>query len=43
MSGTVENHTRVVDYVLKTVLNGRLSNDEAILVLPRSRGELKMV
>ena len=36
----VENHSRVVDYVLKTVLNGRLSFDEAVLVLPRSRGEL---
>jgi hypothetical protein len=37
----VENHERVVDYVLKTVLNGRLSYDEAMLVLPRSRGELE--
>jgi hypothetical protein len=36
----VENHERVVDYVLKTVLNGRLSFDEAVLVLPRSRDEL---
>jgi hypothetical protein len=36
----VENHERVVDYVLKTVLNGRLSYDEAVLVLPRSRDEL---
>jgi hypothetical protein len=34
------DHERVVDYVLKTVLNGRLSYDEAVLVLPRSRGEL---
>jgi hypothetical protein len=34
-------HRRVVDYVLKTVLNGRLSYDEAVLVLPRSRGELE--
>jgi len=34
------DHGRVVDYVLKTVLNGRLSYDEAILVLPRTRGEL---
>src|ERR1700678_4433239 len=33
----VEDHRRVVDYVLKTVLNGRL-NDDAVLVLPRSRG-----
>jgi hypothetical protein len=36
----VDNHERVVDYVLKTVLYGRLSYDEAMLVLPRSRGEL---
>ena len=36
----VENHEQVVDYVLKTVLNGRLSYDEAVLVLPRSRDEL---
>lgn len=37
----VDDHERVVDYVLKTVLNGRLSYDEAVLVLPRSRGELE--
>ena len=36
----VGDHERVVDYVLKTVLNGRLSYDEAVLVLPRSRDEL---
>jgi hypothetical protein len=36
----VEDHRRVVDYVVKTVLNGRLSYDEAVLVLPKSRGEL---
>jgi hypothetical protein len=36
----VGDHGRVVDYVLKTVLNGRLSYDDAVLVLPRSRGEL---
>jgi hypothetical protein len=36
----VEDHGRVVDYVLKTVLNGRLSYDEAVLVLPRARVEL---
>jgi hypothetical protein len=39
----VEGHERVVDYVLKTVLNGRLSYDEAVLVLPRARGELEAV
>jgi hypothetical protein len=37
----VSDHGRVVDYVLKTVLNGRLSYDEAVLVLPRWRGELE--
>jgi hypothetical protein len=37
----VSDHCRVVDYVLKTVLNGRLSYDEAVLVLPRARGELE--
>src|ERR1700733_12048772 len=37
----VSDHCRVVDYVLKTVLNGRLSYDEAVLVLPRVRGELE--
>ena len=37
----VEDHRRVVDYVLKTVLNGRISYDEAVLVLPRARGELE--
>jgi hypothetical protein len=30
----VEDHKRVVSYVLKTVLNGRLSYDEAALLLP---------
>ena len=39
----VEDHGRVVDYVLKTVFNGRLSYDEAVVVLPRSRGELDRV
>lgn len=34
------DHERVVDYVLKTVLNGRLDHDDAVLVLPRFRGEL---
>jgi hypothetical protein len=36
----VEHYERVVDYVLKAVLNGRLSYDDAVLVLPRARGEL---
>jgi hypothetical protein len=30
----------VVDCVLKTVLNGRLTYDEAMLVLPRVGGEI---
>jgi hypothetical protein len=36
----VKDEARVVDYVLKTVLNGRLSYDEAVVVLPRARSEL---
>jgi hypothetical protein len=39
----VSDHGPLVDYVLKTVLNGRLSYDEAVLLLPRSRGELETV
>jgi len=39
----VSDHGRVVDYVLKTVLNGRLSYDEAVLVLPKTGGELETV
>jgi hypothetical protein len=35
-----DGHRRVVDYVFKTVLNRRLSYDEAVLVLPRVRDEL---
>jgi hypothetical protein len=34
------DHERVVDYVFKTVWNGRLTHDDAILVLPRARSEL---
>jgi hypothetical protein len=36
------NHERVVDYALKTVTKGRMSYEDAILVLPRSRGELEV-
>jgi hypothetical protein len=36
----VQDHGCVVDYVLKTVLNDRISYDEAMLVLPGARGEL---
>jgi hypothetical protein len=37
----VRNNRRVVDYVLKTILNGRLTYDDAMLVLPRAHGELE--
>jgi hypothetical protein len=36
----VENLERVVDYTLKTIASGRLSYDEAVIVLPRARQEL---
>jgi len=36
----VDCHDRVVDYVLKTVLNRRLSYDEAMIVLPRASSEV---
>jgi hypothetical protein len=39
----VGTHGRVVDYVLKTLLNGRLTYDEAMLVLPRTRREIETV
>jgi hypothetical protein len=35
-----ETHERVVDYVFKTILRGRVSYDEGILLLPRARREL---
>jgi hypothetical protein len=35
-----DSHDRVVDYVFKTVLRRSLSYDEAVLVLPRTAGEL---
>jgi hypothetical protein len=38
----VDGHRRVVDYVFKTVMNGRLSYDDAVLVLPRVREELEV-
>jgi hypothetical protein len=37
----ISGHSRVVDCVLKPVLNRRLSYDEAVLVPPRSRGEFE--
>jgi hypothetical protein len=35
-----DSHARVVDYVFKTVLRGRISYDEGVLILPRARREL---
>jgi hypothetical protein len=35
-----EGHDRVVDYLFKTVLRGRVSYDDGVLVLPRTRDEL---
>lgn len=35
-----QTHERVVDYVFKTILRGRVSYDEGILILPRARDEL---
>jgi hypothetical protein len=35
-----ETHKRMVDYVFKTILRGRVSYDEGILLLPRARDEL---
>jgi hypothetical protein len=39
----MEGHERVVDYVFKTILRGRVSYDEGILVLPRARGEITSI
>jgi len=36
----VNGAERVLDYVFKTVLRGRVSYDEGILLLPRTNGEL---
>jgi hypothetical protein len=33
-------YNRVVDYVFKTVLNRRLTYDEAVFILPRTQAEL---
>ena len=35
-----ETHERAVDYVFKTILRGRVSYDEGILLLPRAHDEL---
>jgi hypothetical protein len=35
-----EGYERVVDYVFKTIKRGRVSYDEGMLVLPRTRDEL---
>jgi hypothetical protein len=37
----LDGHRKVVDYVLKTILNRRLSYDDAMLVLPRTRREVE--
>jgi len=36
----MQAHERVADYMFKTVLRGRVSYDDGVLVLPRARGEL---
>ena len=36
----VDCYERVVDYVFKTIKRGRVSYDEGMLVLPRTRDEL---
>jgi len=36
----VNGYERVVDYVFKTVKRGRVSYDEGVLILPRTRDEL---
>jgi hypothetical protein len=36
----IQGHERLVDYVFKTVLRGRISYDAGVLVLPRTRDEL---
>ena len=36
----VDSHRRVVDYLFKTIKRGRLSYDDGVLILPRSKGEL---
>jgi hypothetical protein len=43
VQAVVGEHRNVVDYVLKTVLNGRLTYDDAMLVLPRTRREVETV
>jgi hypothetical protein len=35
-----ETHEVAVDYVFKTILRGRVSYDDGVLVLPRARDEL---
>lgn len=34
------DHARVVDYVFKTILRGRVSYDEGVILLPRAKREL---
>jgi hypothetical protein len=35
-----ETHERAVDYMFKTILRGRVSYDDGVLILPRTRDEL---
>ena len=35
-----ETYDRVVDYLFKTIVRGRVSYDDGVLLLPRTRGEL---
>jgi hypothetical protein len=38
----VDGYERVVDYVFKTIKRGRVSYDEGVLILPRTRDELTL-
>jgi hypothetical protein len=36
----VDGYDRVVDYVFKTIKRGRVTYDEGVLILPRTRDEM---
>jgi hypothetical protein len=38
-----DGYDRVVDYVFKTIKRGRVSYDEGVLILPRTRDEVASV
>lgn len=40
VEAAISDHDRVVDYALKTIRKGRLSYEDAVMVLPRARSEL---